>query len=582
MKRSARAPFPREATALWRLLASILVLSALLVAAAPVIQAGPARLAAPLPAALLPLVPIVVLGFSLRPRHGLGAELAFLSLVPAAAGVWSGATVVASGLAAIPFREDEAPAGFGDRVFRGLFAAGRAALAAACGFTTARLLPLPTPDGPLSLAAPIAVFVAVFVAVEAVVDLIGGWVLPSGSTPLTAAARAGRLLLDASAIPVAWALSLICAHLEPTGAVGVLSLLALPCLASALLIRGLSRSRLRLAARERSLRVRRHEARALRASAKRLQTAASADAALAVVAEEAARASSADWRLTAYTEGGEAPRIEVTGFNGEAVPLASGWRRAISAALAAVAEPVLTGERADAARLGLAPLADTVGAASLMIAPVRTARGLEAGWVGLLSRRPGAWDPPALDLLGALCDQATLALDTAASAAAAAHDPLTGLLRRDGFFERLEEEIQRARRYETPVSVLMLDIDGFKALNDRHGHPAGDEVLRRVGDRIRESLRTVDRPARYGGEEFCILLPECDPEGAHAIAERVRRRVAEIEIPHDGAMLRTSVSIGLAALVPADGTDGASLVGRADRALYEAKRAGGNQVRVAA
>ncbi len=157
-------------------------------------------------------------------------------------------------------------------------------------------------------------------------------------------------------------------------------------------------------------------------------------------------------------------------------------------------------------------------------------------------------------------------------------DPLTKIANR-GFFEScIEEEIQRALRYERPLSLLMMDIDHFKQVNDCHGHQAGDQVLKEVATTVRSTLRRHDAVGRYGGEEFGVLLPETIEANALVVAERCRKSVESTEIRCGEARLRVTVSVGAASLGP--GVDSIStLIGRADRALYLAKHAGRNQVK---
>jgi diguanylate cyclase (GGDEF)-like protein len=152
-------------------------------------------------------------------------------------------------------------------------------------------------------------------------------------------------------------------------------------------------------------------------------------------------------------------------------------------------------------------------------------------------------------------------------------DPLTGLSNRRHFEERLEAELSRARRHALPLSLLVLDLDGLKALNDAHGHRAGDVALRRVAEAIRNGSRASDVAARWGGDEFVILAPDTTLDDASALGERVRGLVGDAE-----GELRTalSVSVGLAALGRAD--DAEALLRRADAALLAAKRQGGDRL----
>jgi len=155
-------------------------------------------------------------------------------------------------------------------------------------------------------------------------------------------------------------------------------------------------------------------------------------------------------------------------------------------------------------------------------------------------------------------------------------DPLTGLDNRRRMMEALQNEVLRSRRLEHVFSVVMADVDHFKAYNDEHGHPAGDEALKYVAMVLRESLRDVDSVARYGGEEFFVLLPETTAEEAADLAKRVRSRLAKY-VPPAGAV---TLSFGVAAY-PANGLNGEALIGAADEALYEAKNGGRDRVEVA-
>jgi diguanylate cyclase (GGDEF)-like protein len=163
---------------------------------------------------------------------------------------------------------------------------------------------------------------------------------------------------------------------------------------------------------------------------------------------------------------------------------------------------------------------------------------------------------------------------------AAAVDPLTGLFNRRYFETRIEEEIQRARRYSLDLALLVIDADNFKMLNDVLGHLAGDQVLRAVSDTLRRSVRAFDVCTRFGGEEFAILMPGSHAASALQSAERIRQHIADyrfapLAMP---AHLHPTISIG-AAVLAADDTP-QDLIARADRALYAAKAAGKNCVRM--
>jgi diguanylate cyclase (GGDEF)-like protein len=159
----------------------------------------------------------------------------------------------------------------------------------------------------------------------------------------------------------------------------------------------------------------------------------------------------------------------------------------------------------------------------------------------------------------------------------AVRDGLTGCFNRTHSIEILEAELRRAHRSQSPLSLIMFDVDHFKAVNDRHGHLCGDTVLRTIGARMRNVLRGSDLKCRYGGEEFLILLPDTPLEGAKRVAETMRRELAAIEIPWKGESVSITASFGIAVSIPWEITP-ESIIGRADAALYEAKAQGRNRV----
>jgi PAS domain S-box-containing protein len=248
-------------------------------------------------------------------------------------------------------------------------------------------------------------------------------------------------------------------------------------------------------------------------------------------------------------------------------------------------------------------LMERFGEQTLLNVPLRS-RGEALGLLVLIeNERERFFSDEERDFMGAFGEQVTLALTTARSATT---DGLTGLANHRVFYERLGQELARAQRYGTPVSLLMIDIDDFKELNDTHGHPAGDEALRRLGRLLAEQLRRdIDLPARYGGEEFAVVLPntrigpagrnETDQgarpdagapspgqaESAEILAERLRRVIAETDFPvtEGDPPVRMAVSIGVASYPDMAGNMD-DLVARADAALYAAKRAGKDRVEV--
>jgi diguanylate cyclase (GGDEF)-like protein len=156
-------------------------------------------------------------------------------------------------------------------------------------------------------------------------------------------------------------------------------------------------------------------------------------------------------------------------------------------------------------------------------------------------------------------------------------DPLTGLFNRAHLFPTLDREVQRTRRSSRGFCVLMIDLDGLKAINDSLGHLQGDDVLRAVSRVITGSIRTVDSAYRYGGDEFLILLPETEFIGAYVVAEKIREGVEEIGESLATDLATTSVSIGLVSH-PEDGSSTEELMVAADRAMYQAKSLGRNQI----
>lgn len=161
------------------------------------------------------------------------------------------------------------------------------------------------------------------------------------------------------------------------------------------------------------------------------------------------------------------------------------------------------------------------------------------------------------------------------------HDLLTGLYTRWFVREKIEEEIERSARHALPTSVLMVDLDHFKRVNDSYGHLAGDTVLRDIGKVIRESLRTYDIPGRYGGEEFCLMLPITSADKTLFVAERIRSNIEDHQFEIDGNRFSITASIGVAELEDAYSvTDADQLIGLADQALYAAKSGGRNRIEV--
>jgi diguanylate cyclase (GGDEF)-like protein len=162
-------------------------------------------------------------------------------------------------------------------------------------------------------------------------------------------------------------------------------------------------------------------------------------------------------------------------------------------------------------------------------------------------------------------------------------DGLTGLWNRAYFDRRLREEALAVARYQRAVSLVLLDLDHFKRLNDDHGHPFGDRVLQAVGEVLWGELRAVDAPCRYGGEELALILTETDLDGAMVVAERVRAAIAGMGLRHKGAQVQVTTSVGVAAaslVTPHGAVTADVLVELADTALYRAKRGGRDRVAI--
>jgi diguanylate cyclase (GGDEF)-like protein len=160
----------------------------------------------------------------------------------------------------------------------------------------------------------------------------------------------------------------------------------------------------------------------------------------------------------------------------------------------------------------------------------------------------------------------------------ATRDELTGVFNRRQFLVLAEREWARCRRYDMGAAMVMFDVDHFKRVNDQHGHLAGDLMLREIARAAAQTLRHADFLGRFGGEEFIVFLPHTDVLGALDVAERIRERVAAIQLEWRGQQIRTTVSLGVATLGISHDTVGA-LIADADRALYTAKDAGRNCVR---
>ena len=221
-------------------------------------------------------------------------------------------------------------------------------------------------------------------------------------------------------------------------------------------------------------------------------------------------------------------------------------------------------------------------ARSAMIAPMILDR-VVLGALSLTAAAPSVFSEDDLRLLTSFAATATAAIHNAILYSRiqnlASTDPLTGQFNRRTFFEMAEREISRFERFGHPFSWIMFDIDLFKQINDRYGHPAGDQVLIEVVDRTCEIIRHVDVLGRYGGDEFVILLPVTYHSRAREIADRIRASIVDSPVVTDAGLIPVSISIGITQVTP-DTADLGLLLNKVDQALYKSKQAGRNTITV--
>jgi len=242
-------------------------------------------------------------------------------------------------------------------------------------------------------------------------------------------------------------------------------------------------------------------------------------------------------------------------------------------------------EAAEAAALGAEEAAETQISGANALARPLSAPDPEDGVLGVISiARAGLpFSDRQRELFAYLTNQAAISIENVdlheTIQRQAVTDELTGLFNHRRFQEVITAEVERSKRFEQELGLIMLDIDDFKRVNDTYGHLQGDFVLREVARVLRESSREIDEPARYGGEEMAVALPQTGLQGAYDFAERVRQRIQALQLPllNGDGILRVTASFGAASLPHSAKVDKDALVAAADAALYRAKRSGKNR-----
>ncbi len=217
---------------------------------------------------------------------------------------------------------------------------------------------------------------------------------------------------------------------------------------------------------------------------------------------------------------------------------------------------------------------------SLLCVPL-VAKGEVIGVINISNKKHGKlFNKKDLEFITSLANQAAIAIDNAKLYELATKDGMTKLYIYRHFYTLLENEIRRCARYKRNMSLIMMDIDNFKRINDTYGHLTGDMILKSLAAVLQETVRKIDIPARYGGEEFVVILPETDKKNACVIAERLRKKISEISVKvNETENLSPTVSIGVAQY-STDGAEAKELINAADTALYHSKHNGKNTVSI--
>lgn len=376
------------------------------------------------------------------------------------------------------------------------------------------------------------------------------------------------ILAEASLMPIGIVLVLLYDPAHPFGFV----LLSLTYLLIDLVFSRLSRARKQLELRVGELEI-------LNATGRRLSASLELEELVEAVARETCKAiPEAEAVALVHRRPGEA-KFLLDGFDGTTERF---FRRSLTEGQGAAGWVLSRGTARRIADLAHADVAveSTEGICSWLGVPLFMYGACE-GVLAVQSARRGAFRASHQRLLESLALQVAAALQNAHLYELAMVDGLTGLFVRRYFDARIEEEIQRSRRYGTPFSVVMVDVDDFKKLNDEHGHLIGDRVLRSIANVIKSQMRGVDTAARYGGEEIALILPRTELVSAYGVGERIRAAIAEQRVTTDGEpprALGVTASFGIASYPECSAQSGEDLVRMADKALYRAKHTGKNRV----